>query len=56
MQFLKKLIYQLTILILVVPTIYEGAAAQSEEASEEIEENMEDLAKYVAEGIIDLVN
>ena len=38
MQFLKKLIYQLTILILVVPTIYEGAAAQSEEASEEIEE------------------
>lgn len=38
MQFLKKRIYRLTILILAAPAIYGGAAAQSDEASEEIEE------------------
>ena len=38
MHLFKKLIYRLTILILFLPSIYRGATAQSDEASEEIEE------------------
>ena len=38
MHLFKELIYRLTILILFLPSIYRGATAQSDEASEEIEE------------------